>query len=245
MGQHRQQVLEAARALVIEKGLFEFSMRDLAKAAGLSVGSLYREVRNKDDLLLLAAAENIRRHGLGLNQSKALGLNSAEQVMFQIGFAPYCIDFVSFDLNNDDMGTGFLLDNCGLVGQASAEIVAELKDHFQLYRLQVDGLIDSLIEQQALANDKARAMEVVADLSIVCRGTRVLRVMRTNIMFRPNLVATEKLCQLGELVLGQLDWHIDGPLLNPKKLELAWKTAMDQNFNMPIATKKPQPDPPG
>ncbi|RTR31689.1 TetR/AcrR family transcriptional regulator [Shewanella atlantica] len=236
MGKYRQQVLKAARELIIEKGLFEFSMRDLAKATGLSVGSLYREVRNKDDLLLLGAAENIRRHGMGLNQVKTLGLNSAEQIMFQIGFAPYCIDFV--DMDSDNMGTNFLLSNCDLVGRATPETVEELQGYFKQYRQQVVDLVDGLIHEQAFSNDKALAMEVIADLSILCRGTRVLRVMRTNIMFRPNLVPTEKLCQLGELVLRQLDWNIDGPLLDPKKMDLAWKTAMDQSQMLSMSLKK-------
>lgn len=155
MGKYRQQVLKAARELIIEKGVFEFSMRDLAKASELSVGTLYREVRNKDDLLLLGAAENIRRHGLGLSQVKSLGLNGAEQLMFHIGFAPYCIDFVDFDMNKDDMGTNFLLGNCDLVSRASPEIVEELKTYFQQYRQQVVDLVEGLIHEQAFTNDKA------------------------------------------------------------------------------------------
>ncbi len=233
MGKYRQQVLKAARALIIEKGLFEFSMRDLAKATELSVGTLYREISNKDDLLLLMATDNIRLHGLGLNQAKPLGLNGAEQLMFLIGFAPYSTDFIDYD-----MGTDFLTSNCDLVRRATPKVVEELKAYFQQHRQQVDALLDGLIDERAFTDSKARAMEVTVDLTILCRGTRVPRLMRTDFVFRPNFVSTEKLCQLGELVLGQLDWNIDGPQISPKKMDLAWKTAMDQSQMVSVPLNK-------
>lgn len=233
MGKYRQQVLKAARELIIEKGIFEFSMRDLTRASGLSVGTLYREIRNKDDLLLLMSAENIRLHGFGLNQTKPLGLSAAEQIMYLIGYAPYSTDFINFDPESD-----VLICDCDLVTRATTSAMEEFKVYLRQHRQQVEDLVDTLIDRHVFIDNKAHVMEVTADLMILCRGTRVMRLMQTNLMFRPNSITTEKLCQLGELVLGQLNWSIDGPQLNPKKLDLAWKTAMDQSQMVSMPLKK-------
>ncbi|WP_417348508.1 TetR/AcrR family transcriptional regulator [Ferrimonas sp.] len=234
MGRYRQQVFEAARTLVAEKGLLEFSMRDLAKASQISVGTLYREISNKDDLVLLMAADNVRRHGVGLDSALEFGLNPAEQMMFLIGFAPYCIDFANLDASQDpNVGTDFLVGNCDLVAQATAEAIEEFQASFRHYRQQVDELVSRLSDGSAFSDSKERAKEVAMDLSILCRGTRVMRIMRTNLKFRANQIETEKLCQLAELILGQLHWRQMRPLLDPKKLELAWRTAMDQQGMVP------------
>lgn len=224
MGQYRQQVLNAARELITGKGLFEFSMRDLAKATGLSVGALYREINNKNDLLLLIAIDNIRLHDLSFNQIKPLKLNHAEQLMYLIGFAPYCTDLIDYDTSSD----AFTCDS-ELTNRATPEVMQELRDYLQQHLQQLKGLVDYSFDKRAFTNSKDRAMEVTVDLMILCRGTRVKRLIQTNLIFRPNSVTTKKLCKLGELVLRQLDWNIEGQLLDPKKLDMAWKTAMDQS----------------
>ncbi|TKB50960.1 TetR/AcrR family transcriptional regulator [Ferrimonas aestuarii] len=228
MGKHRQRIFEAARVLVAEKGVFALSMRDLAKTADISIGTLYREIRNKDDLVLLMAADNVRRHGEGLEQAAEFGLNPAEQMMFCIGFAPYCIDFAN--LNSDKalgVGADFLIGNCDLVSQATESAIDEFQASFNQYRKLVDDLVIRLSQRGAFSDSYSRAKEVAMDLSILCRGTRVMRIMRTNLKFRANQVDTQKLCQLAELILGQLEWQQSSPLLDAKKLELAWRTVMD------------------
>ncbi len=48
----RQQILDAARSVFEQKGLYEASMSDVSKAAGLSVGSLYVHFRSKEAILV-------------------------------------------------------------------------------------------------------------------------------------------------------------------------------------------------
>lgn len=53
--QRRQQILQAAGVCFAEKGFHQTSMAEIAKAAGLSMGLLYRYFANKDALVLTFA----------------------------------------------------------------------------------------------------------------------------------------------------------------------------------------------
>ncbi|WP_250003211.1 TetR/AcrR family transcriptional regulator [Actinoplanes sp. M2I2] len=54
----REQILTAARACFLRKGLHNTSMQDLIKEAGLSVGAVYRYFKSKDDIIA-AIAEGV------------------------------------------------------------------------------------------------------------------------------------------------------------------------------------------
>ena len=47
----RQQIIDAASGLVVEQGIEKTSLTDIAKAAGMSKGSLYYYYATKDDLI--------------------------------------------------------------------------------------------------------------------------------------------------------------------------------------------------
>ena len=52
----REQILVAARACFLRKGLHNTSMQDLIKEAGLSVGAVYRYFKSKDEIISAIAA---------------------------------------------------------------------------------------------------------------------------------------------------------------------------------------------
>jgi len=51
----REQILVAARACFLRKGLHNTSMQDLIKEAGLSVGAVYRYFKSKDEIIAAIA----------------------------------------------------------------------------------------------------------------------------------------------------------------------------------------------
>ena len=57
----REQVLDAAAVLFVEKGFSGTSTRDIAKAAGMLPGSLYYHFQSKEDLLVAVFEEGVRR----------------------------------------------------------------------------------------------------------------------------------------------------------------------------------------
>ena len=55
--ERREQIYSAACDVISRRGLAATSMRDIAKAAGMSVGTMYRYIDNKDDLLYHITAD--------------------------------------------------------------------------------------------------------------------------------------------------------------------------------------------
>ena len=68
--QRRRQILRAAGQCFAEKGFHQASMAEIAKAAGLSMGLLYRYFANKD-ALVMAFAEMSRANSVALFESLA------------------------------------------------------------------------------------------------------------------------------------------------------------------------------
>ena len=68
--QRRRQILRAAGQCFAEKGFHQASMAEIAKAAGLSMGLLYRYFANKD-ALVMAFAEVSRANSVALFESLA------------------------------------------------------------------------------------------------------------------------------------------------------------------------------
>ena len=66
--QRRRQILRAAGQCFAEKGFHQASMAEIAKAAGLSMGLLYRYFANKD-ALVMAFAELSRANSVALFES--------------------------------------------------------------------------------------------------------------------------------------------------------------------------------
>ena len=59
--EHRQHILDAARRLVAERGVDGVSMQQIARAAGVGQGTLYRRYAHKGALCMALLTENVAR----------------------------------------------------------------------------------------------------------------------------------------------------------------------------------------
>jgi AcrR family transcriptional regulator len=73
VAKRRRQIIEASSKLFFEKGFDRTTMREISKASGLTMGSLYDYVRSKDDILVLVYKDVVERfrRSLGENPEEA------------------------------------------------------------------------------------------------------------------------------------------------------------------------------
>jgi AcrR family transcriptional regulator len=76
----RQTLLEAAVALIGEVGPRDFTLREVARRAGVSHNAPYRHFPAKDDLLVAVATEGFDRLTAGMQRSSARGKTGLERL---------------------------------------------------------------------------------------------------------------------------------------------------------------------
>jgi AcrR family transcriptional regulator len=75
VSKRRKQIITAASKLFFEKGFDQTTMREISRASGLTMGSLYDYVRSKDDILVLVYKDVIERFRFGLGGNERTGLD--------------------------------------------------------------------------------------------------------------------------------------------------------------------------
>src|SRR4026207_326964 len=80
-GAKRRQIIEGARAVFLSQGFDAASMNDIARKAGVSTGTLYVHVRNKEELFEAITAQR------GSTQAVRAGLTRDARLFFPFACA--------------------------------------------------------------------------------------------------------------------------------------------------------------
>jgi AcrR family transcriptional regulator len=78
-GNLREALLDAAVALMAEVGVQAFTLREVARRAGVSHNAPYRHFRDKDDLLAAVAAQGFERLTASMERAMAEGLSAEDR----------------------------------------------------------------------------------------------------------------------------------------------------------------------
>ena len=123
-----ERILTAALGLIGRRGVRRLGMQEIAEAAGVSRGTLYRYFPSKDQVLMAAAAFDERRFSIGLDEVLATTRAPEEQIG---AFMVYAFDFIRSHpcrpLFESESGfvMGYLLDH---LPSLRAELVTRLGD---------------------------------------------------------------------------------------------------------------------
>ncbi len=136
----RQTLLDAAVALIREAGPRAFTLREVARRAGVSHNAPYRHFPSKDQLLLAVASEGFDRLARTMEQHLAPGQSPAERlILCGCGYVQFALSWpqhllVMFDLpisprpegNNPAIGENafHLLLQCVVAAQHSGDLPA-------------------------------------------------------------------------------------------------------------------------
>lgn len=86
-----ERILTAALAVIGRRGVRRLGMQEVAEAAGVSRGTLYRYFPSKDHVLAAAAEYDGQRFSTGIDQVLALAQAPEEQIA---AFTAYAFDFI-------------------------------------------------------------------------------------------------------------------------------------------------------
>jgi AcrR family transcriptional regulator len=86
-----ERILTAALGLIGRRGVRRLGMREIAEAAGVSRGTLYRYFPSKDHVLAAAAAYDAQRFSDGLDAVLSAALSPEERIT---AFMAYAFDFI-------------------------------------------------------------------------------------------------------------------------------------------------------
>jgi AcrR family transcriptional regulator len=103
-GKLKQALVDAAIALIAEVGTHGFTLREVARRAGVSHNAPYRHYRDKDELLAVVAMQGFVRLTAAMQRSASRGTDTLERLRFcGRGYVDFALRwpqhfFVMFDL---------------------------------------------------------------------------------------------------------------------------------------------------
>jgi AcrR family transcriptional regulator len=105
-GKLKQALVDAAIALISEVGPHGFTLREVARRAGVSHNAPYRHYRDKDELLAVVAMQGFERLTASMKRSAARGSDALERLRFcGRGYVDFALRwpehfFIMFDLTS-------------------------------------------------------------------------------------------------------------------------------------------------
>ena len=138
----REQVISATRRCIVEKGVLQLSIKDVAAEAGVSTGVIYHYFQNKQDILLQVLKETFRKSNDQVMQTMA-PLNTAREKLFahleNITFVP--VDNPDFFL---------LLINYFAQAQNNPECADIIKKFYRNLRSFISGYLEQGVAESEL-----------------------------------------------------------------------------------------------
>ena len=134
-------ILDAAAHCIEQSSLLDFTMSAIAKEAGLSMGSIYKHVQSKEDVLVALATRVQRHYHNDVSRLMALPLTPVQRII-----AINLMDAVKLRLYSFDHHLGVLMNSAAVLKRASAH----WRDKLMASELQCDKLYTDFF--QGLAN---------------------------------------------------------------------------------------------
>jgi AcrR family transcriptional regulator len=151
-------ILDAAAKCIRNSSLLDFKMSEIAAEAGISMGSVYKHVRSKEDVLIALATRVITHSQVVMCKLMALPLSAPERLICTTLFNPIKIQSETFAIHLEMM-----ISNQALLQRSSPRWLEKLTmlDHSmqQIF-------IDSLLYDKDLLAEGAKRAELIEELMV-------------------------------------------------------------------------------
>lgn len=152
-------VLDAAAKCIAETSLLDFTMAAIAKEASMSMGSIYKHVQSKEDVLVALATRMVKQHHEAFTELLAFPLTMPERLMCTILLSPEKLHTFPFGVHLE-----MLTGNEAVLQRASPRWVETLARFDQAIEAVFnDALTDSWVsgELRVDENDRDQAIEML------------------------------------------------------------------------------------
>lgn len=167
--QQLQMVMDAAVQCIEESSLLSFTMSSVAKAAGLSMGSVYKQVQSKEDLLIALAVEMLEHERKAFQKIMELPLTTPE-----ILIAFNLMDFhkVSFYSFSDELDT--LVSSDSIIKRASPFWLQRMIDASNALGQEFTNLIGKAVDSGEVDSEGRDRTQLITEIEVggwaLCHG---------------------------------------------------------------------------
>ncbi|RTR33579.1 TetR/AcrR family transcriptional regulator [Shewanella atlantica] len=216
-------IISAAEVLIDEKGVFDFSFKELSKLSGVSNGSLYREFQSKDELLCTIFTNKLKKHIQVMDYLHQAELTGKEKIISHVYYT-------YFSIKNDEASVAdrFLITNYALYKNARPEFTDEMKKHIEILTNKFLYQYTSLKESKIINASLTQAKRQMIYMQIVTRG---LNVIAGNRYTPKRKIKLDMLIPLLTPILDDLEWT-PGPSseYDINKIQVTVNTLSDKGF---------------
>lgn len=146
--QQLDMVIDAAVHCIESSSLLSFTMSAVAKKAGLSMGSVYKQVQSKEDLFIALAVRMMDHQSAVFSRVMALPMTTPEILIAFNLINPLKTHYYSFDDELD-----LLVSSRSILERASPGWLQQMIQSGQQCEQQFAQLIDQAIENNEVSND--------------------------------------------------------------------------------------------
>lgn len=195
-------IISAAVKLIHEKGVFDFSFKELCALSGVSNGSLYREFQSKDEILCAIFTSKLKKHIVKLDYLQQADLTGKEKIIAHTYYTYFAIK------NEENfVADRFLITNFALYKNARPEFLDEMKKHIEILTNKLLYQYTSLKELGVINASLTKIKRQMVYMQIVTRGLNVIAANRYTVKRKMKL---DMIIPLLTPILEELDW-IPGP----------------------------------
>lgn len=191
-------IISAAEKLIHDKGMFDFSFKELCALSGVSNGSLYREFQSKDEILCTIFTNKLKKHIVKLDYLQQADLTGKEKIISHTYYT-------YFSIKNEEsyVADRFLLTNYALYKNARPEFLDEMKTSIEILSNKLLYQYTSLKELGVINASLSKIKRQMIYMQIVTRGLNVIAANRYTVKRKMKLDA---IIPLLTPILEELDW---------------------------------------
>lgn len=155
--EQEEMILNAAVECITETSLLDFTMSSIAKGAGLSMGSIYKHVQCKEDIIFALAARVFTKHCETFEKILALPITTPEKIIAITLINPKKVELYPFDNHLESFSVNELIisrasekwaDRMVKANEACEEVFYNcMKSAAQSGELTLEGDTDQMIEE--------------------------------------------------------------------------------------------------